>query len=104
MAEHDHESVEAHPIAPRMRNGPKKPHVGPTRDDYHQHHAMTVGHHSDKWWAKVSIATSVFFARVDRALSRSRGRFDSLLPVASPSELRLLLCDNIDSRWRGARS
>ena len=55
MAETDHESVAAHPIAPRMRNGPKDPHVGPTREDYHKHHAMTIGEHSDKWWSKVSI-------------------------------------------------
>ena len=52
MAEHEHAPI--HPVAPRLRNGPKKPHVGPTRDHYHEHHSQTVGEQSDKWWEKVS--------------------------------------------------
>ena len=51
MAEHEHAST--HPVAPRLRNGPKTPHVGPTKDHYHEHHSQTVGEHSDKWWEKV---------------------------------------------------
>lgn len=46
-------SEDKHPIAPRVKDGHKKPHVGPTRDDYHRHHAMTIGHESDAFWAKV---------------------------------------------------
>jgi acetyl-CoA synthetase len=47
-------SVPIHPVAPRLANGPKKPHVGPNLDAYKAAHAQTLGHESDKWWAKVS--------------------------------------------------
>lgn len=52
------ESVPIHPVAPRMQEGHvayKKPHVGPHIDAYKMAHAETVGHESDKWWAKVCI-------------------------------------------------
>lgn len=51
------ERIEAHPIAPRVRDGPKKPHVGPDIHAYKAAHAQTVGHESDKWWAKVRAAS-----------------------------------------------
>lgn len=57
MAEH-HEAP-TFPVAHRVKNGHKKPHVGPTREDYHKHHEQTVGAHSDKYWEKVSLLTSV---------------------------------------------
>jgi hypothetical protein len=47
-------SVPKHPVAPRMTNGPKKPHIGPHIQAYHEAHAQTVGPQSDAWWAKVS--------------------------------------------------
>ncbi|KAG5635844.1 acetyl-CoA synthetase [Sphagnurus paluster] len=49
--------VPKHPIAPRLANGPKKPHIGPHIDHYHEAHAETVGHESDAWWAKVARET-----------------------------------------------
>lgn len=52
MSEFDHAPV--HPVAPRLRNGHKKPHVGPSIHDYKHHHSQTVGEHSDQWWDKVS--------------------------------------------------
>ncbi|KAF8066861.1 hypothetical protein FPV67DRAFT_1496744 [Lyophyllum atratum] len=50
-------SVPKHPIAPRLANGLKTPHIGPHIDDYHAAHAETVGHESDAWWAKVARET-----------------------------------------------
>ncbi|KAJ2923712.1 hypothetical protein H1R20_g13377, partial [Candolleomyces eurysporus] len=41
-----------HPVAHRVKNGPKTPHVGPHIDAYKLAHKETVGHESDKWWAK----------------------------------------------------
>jgi acetyl-CoA synthetase len=42
-----------HPVAPRLKDGPKKPHVGPNIDAYKAAHAETIGPGSDEWWAKV---------------------------------------------------
>ena len=42
-----------HPIAPRLKNGHKIPHIGPHIHAYRNLHSQTVGHESDKWWAKV---------------------------------------------------
>jgi acetyl-CoA synthetase len=47
------ETVAKRPIAPRLVNGHKKPHVGPDHDAYLLAHAGTVGDDSDEWWAKV---------------------------------------------------
>ena len=47
------EKVPIHPVAPRLKSGPKKPHVGPDIHGYRSAHKETVGHESDKWWAKV---------------------------------------------------
>ncbi|KAF9531243.1 hypothetical protein CPB83DRAFT_849625 [Crepidotus variabilis] len=44
--------IPIHPVAPRLKNGPKTPHIGPHIDDYHKAHKETVGHESDNWWAK----------------------------------------------------
>lgn len=54
MAE-DHHQVPTHPVAPRVKgtDGRPKPHIGPNKQEYDQHHAMTIGEHSDVWWAKV---------------------------------------------------
>ena len=46
--------VPTYPVAPRLKNGPKKPHVGPTIKEYQALHAQTVGLGSDEWWAKAS--------------------------------------------------
>lgn len=43
-----------HPVAPRLKNGLKIPHIGPHIHAYRKAHEETVGHESDKWWAKVS--------------------------------------------------
>lgn len=51
----DMDEAPVHPIAPRLKEGPKKPHVGPHIDDYRRHHAVTVGEHSDAFWAKVCV-------------------------------------------------
>ncbi|KAI0305303.1 hypothetical protein B0F90DRAFT_1809075 [Multifurca ochricompacta] len=51
------ESVPFHPVAPRLKNGPKKPHVGPTINEYKSLHAQTIGPNSDEWWAKVARET-----------------------------------------------
>ncbi|KAF8802010.1 acetate--CoA ligase [Phlegmacium glaucopus] len=45
------DQVVIHPVAPRLKQG-KKPHVGPDIDAYRAAHKETVGHESDKWWAK----------------------------------------------------
>ncbi|CCL99371.1 uncharacterized protein FIBRA_01389 [Fibroporia radiculosa] len=57
MSENNHESVPTHPIAPRLKNGKKQPHVGPHIHAYKSLHAQTLGHESDKWWAKMARET-----------------------------------------------
>lgn len=60
----DDQSPSFHPIAPRVKgtDGRPKPHVGPSKSDYEQHHAKTVGPQSDEWWAKVRLpAESISF-------------------------------------------
>jgi hypothetical protein len=47
------EPAPIHPVAPRLKNGSKIPHIGPHINAYRLAHAETVGHESDKWWAKV---------------------------------------------------
>ena len=42
-----------HPVAPQLKSGPKQPHIGPDIHAYQSAHKETVGHESDKWWAKV---------------------------------------------------
>ena len=49
------EQVPIHPVAPRLKAGPKRPHVGPDIEAYRAAHKETVGHESDKWWAKVKF-------------------------------------------------
>ncbi|KAF8913539.1 acetate--CoA ligase [Mucidula mucida] len=46
------ETHETHPVAPRLSNGPKIPHVGPDIHAYKAAHSETVGHESDRWWGK----------------------------------------------------
>lgn len=48
--------VPKHPIAPKVADGPKTPHVGPTFDAYAEAHAQTIGPQSDEWWGKVRFA------------------------------------------------
>jgi hypothetical protein len=45
------EPVPIHPVAPRLKDGPKKPHVG-TIDDYRALHAQSIGPGSDEYWSK----------------------------------------------------
>lgn len=47
--------VPIHPVAPRLKNGPRVPHVGPHIDAYRAAHKETVGHESDNWWAHVGV-------------------------------------------------
>lgn len=49
------EPVPIHPVAPRLKNGPKTPHIAPDIDAYRAAHALTVAENSDEWWAKVCI-------------------------------------------------
>ena len=44
-----------HPVAPRLKSGHKIPHIGPHIHAYRKLHNETVGHESDKWWAKVRV-------------------------------------------------
>ncbi|KAF8225577.1 acetate--CoA ligase [Tricholoma matsutake] len=46
-----------HPVAPRLASGTKKPHIGPDIHAYRDAHAITVGPHSDAWWAKIARDT-----------------------------------------------
>ncbi|KIJ16586.1 hypothetical protein PAXINDRAFT_11037 [Paxillus involutus ATCC 200175] len=50
-------SVPIHPVAPRLLNGPKVPHIGPDIDAYRTAHTQTIGDGSDEWWAKVARET-----------------------------------------------
>ncbi|KAF5373428.1 hypothetical protein D9615_009446 [Tricholomella constricta] len=50
-------AVPKYPIAPRLANGPKTPHIGPHLQAYQDAHALTVGDASDEWWAKVARET-----------------------------------------------
>lgn len=53
MADSQPQSIPTHPIAPRVKNHKKKPHVGPDIQTYRDHHAKTIGDGSDEWWAQV---------------------------------------------------
>ncbi|KAH9962214.1 hypothetical protein BC827DRAFT_1260313 [Russula dissimulans] len=48
------EPVPCHPVAPRVKDGPEKPYVGPTINEYKALHGQTVGPNSDEWWDKVA--------------------------------------------------
>jgi acetyl-CoA synthetase len=50
------DKVPIHPVAPRLKEGPKQPHIGPDIHAYQSAHKETVGHESDKWWAKVNFS------------------------------------------------
>ena len=80
----DHPAI--HPVAPRLKNGPKVPHIGPHIHAYRSIHSQTLGHESDKWWAKV--CTLVFTrkrATLTRAGHRWRGTpFTGIVP-STPS-------------------
>lgn len=51
------EPVPTHPIAPRLKDGPNKPHVGPTIGDYKTLHTQSIGTGSDEYWTKASRNT-----------------------------------------------
>ncbi|KAG8216213.1 hypothetical protein J3R82DRAFT_8246 [Butyriboletus roseoflavus] len=51
------ESVPTHPVAPRLKNGPRTPHLGPDIDAHTAAHALTIAEDSDEWWAKVARET-----------------------------------------------
>jgi len=57
MADSQNKSVKTHPVAHRVKQHHKKPHVGPDVDAYRNHHAKTVGEGSDEWWAQVRFFT-----------------------------------------------
>lgn len=57
MAESPPLTIPIHPVAHRVANGHRKPHVGPHIAAYRQAHAETVGHESDRWWAKAARET-----------------------------------------------
>ena len=47
--------IPKHPVAPRLTDGQKKPHVGPDIAAYRHAHAQTIGEQSDEWWARVNV-------------------------------------------------
>ena len=49
----DAQPVPTHPVAPRVKNGAKTPHIGPDIDAYKAAHFKTV--ESDEFWTKVHI-------------------------------------------------
>ncbi|KAH9903296.1 acetate--CoA ligase [Cubamyces lactineus] len=55
--EDTHHKVPTHPIPPRLKDGPKTPHIGPHFHAYKSIHSQTVGHESDAWWAKIAKET-----------------------------------------------
>ncbi|TFY75948.1 hypothetical protein EWM64_g8064 [Hericium alpestre] len=57
MAEIENAPIPIHPVAPRMSNGTRKPHIGPHFHAYKTAHNETIGHESDKWWAKMARET-----------------------------------------------
>lgn len=84
--------VPVHPVAARMKEGHhryKKPHVGPHIDAYKTAHSETVGHESDKWWAKV-ISSIALGGRIDLNMNgcdRSRERLCTGTVPSIPSAL-----------------
>ncbi|KAI0252865.1 acetate--CoA ligase [Lactifluus subvellereus] len=63
------EPVPLHPVAPRLKYGPKRPHVGPTINEYRALHARTVGPGSDEWWAKTARETLHWYTPFQTARS-----------------------------------
>ena len=63
----DSQPVPTHPIAPRVKNGEKTPHIGPDLDAYKDAHTKTVGDESDDFWAKVRIVSAY---NLDRIVTR----------------------------------
>ncbi|KIL66560.1 hypothetical protein M378DRAFT_185923 [Amanita muscaria Koide BX008] len=58
MADSDsHPPVPLRPVAPRLSQGPKTPHVAPDIDAYKAAHAETIGANAEEWWAKVARET-----------------------------------------------
>ncbi|KAH9947778.1 acetate--CoA ligase [Amylocystis lapponica] len=57
MSDDTPQSVPTHPIAPRLKNGKKTPHVGPHIHAYKAHYSQTLGHESNQWWAKMARET-----------------------------------------------
>lgn len=71
------QSVPTHPIAPRILNHVKKPHVGPDIQAYQDHHGQTIGDGSDEWWAQVrphSLLLSVILYHLTTPCHRSPGK------------------------------
>jgi acetyl-CoA synthetase len=60
-----HDTANIHPVAPRMLNGHKKPHIGPNVHAYKAAHAETIGQDSDKWWAAVCNHRLLSWIRTD---------------------------------------
>lgn len=55
MDDSEHLSVPTHPIAPRIKDHQKKPHVGPDFEAYRTLYEKTIGEGSDEWWAQVCL-------------------------------------------------
>ena len=58
------EPAPIHPVAPRLKTGPKIPHIGPDINAYRSAHEKTLGHESDKWWAKVWFGNNLHQLRL----------------------------------------
>lgn len=81
------EQVPLHPIAPRLKNGSKIPHIGPDIDAYKAAHAVTVAEDSDEWWAKVCISTYPCGSGPNLNLPRLRVRLCTGIVPSKTSEL-----------------
>ena len=66
------ESVPTHPVAPRLKNGLKTPHIGPDIDAYRAAHAVTVAGDSDEWWEKVCSTGNLSLSGTNIAVLRLR--------------------------------
>ena len=75
--------VPKHPVAPRLANGPKKPHIGPDIHAHRHAHAQTIGAQSDEWWARVRVVIAMCFdhTRAHTRIFRLREkRFTGIVP------------------------
>jgi hypothetical protein len=53
------EKIPVHPVAPRLKSGLRKPHIEPDIHAYRDAYKQSLGHESNKWWAKVVYASSI---------------------------------------------
>jgi len=67
----DAQPVPTHPVAPRVKDGAKTPHIGPDIAAYKAAHSETVGDESDEFWAKVRMHQRLSYRDYSIILDRS---------------------------------